>query len=179
LQLGRPRQALAFFKQALFIRQKICNYNSEATTLENIGAAYVKLDQTLRALEFYQQALKIRKEVSESPNSEARCLDYIGAVYYKLGNYPLAVRYHLQALGILQAHNPNAGNATYETEGSKRLLSNLMPVYERLGMHEQGEKCYQQALEIVETFGEQASEEAIRNYFDQDVCHSKGQGTEG
>jgi hypothetical protein len=43
-----------------------------------------------------------------------------------------------------------------------------MTVYDRLGLHAQGMKCYDQALEIVRTFGDNPSDEAIWNYCDQD-----------
>lgn len=178
-QLGRHRPALALFEQALAICQKIGKlpngdrvalHNSKATTLESMGIAYIKLNQELRALEFFTQALKIRHDIGESPNAEARSLDYIGAVHYKQGNYPRAVWYHLQAAGILQAHNHTASSVMflYDKAGSERFLHNLVAVYERLGLHTQGTKCYEQALEIVKTFGDNPSEEAIWNYFQQD-----------
>jgi tetratricopeptide (TPR) repeat protein len=171
LQLGRPRQALALFKQALFIRQKISHYNSEATTLESIGTAYIQLNQELRGLEFYQRALKIRQEVGALPSSLAKNLNYIGAVYYKLGNYSLAIQYHLKAVGVLQANDARASSTIFlwDTASSEKLLDRLLVVYERLGLHERGVKCYQQALDIVRTFGIHASEEAIWNYFDEEI----------
>jgi len=170
LQLGRPRQAIALFKQALFIRQKIRQYNSEAATLESIGTAYVQLNQELRALEFYQRALKIRQDVGMLPHSLARNLNYIGAVYYKLGNYSLAIHYHLKAVAILQACDRTSSNTIFlwDTGNSEKLLHYLVSVYESLGLHERGVKCYHQALDIVRTFGINASEEAIWNYFDQE-----------
>ncbi|HEY9710584.1 MAG TPA: tetratricopeptide repeat protein, partial [Oculatellaceae cyanobacterium] len=177
LQLGRPRQALALFEQALAISQKIHNplgnvyasHNGEATILESIGTAYVQLNQEQQALEFYQKALKIHQTASASPNVEARNLDYIGAVHYKLGNQARALSYHLQALGILKLlnHTPSSESFLYNTTGYERLLHHLVVVYDRLGLHTQGVKCYQQAVEIVSTFGDNASEEAIWNYCNQ------------
>ena len=179
LQLGRPRQALAVFEQALAIHQKIHNplgnsyasSNSEATILESIGTAYVKLNQEQQAMVFYQQALEIRQVTSKSPNAQARCLDYIGAVHYKLGNQARALLYHLQALGIMKSLNytPGGESFSYNTTGYERLLHHLVVVYDRLGLSTQGVKCYQQAVEIVSTFGDNASEEAIWNYCNPDV----------
>lgn len=169
-QLGRHRPALALFEQALAIRQKLCNRHSEVTTLESIGTAYVNLNQELQAMEFYQQALEIRRRFGESPNAEARCLDYIGAVHYKLGNYSFALWYHLQALRILQALHHTASSVTLlrDTADSERSLQPLLAVYDRLGLHTQGVKCYEQALEIVKTFGDNPSDEAIQHYFEED-----------
>lgn len=169
-QLGRHRPALVLFEQALAIRQKLCNRYSEVTTLESIGTAYVNLNQELPALEFYQQALEIRRRFGESPNAEARCLDYIGAVHYKLGNYSFALWHHLQALRILQALHHTASSVTLlrDTADSERFLQPLLAVYDRLGLHTQGVKCYEQALDIVKTFGDNPSDEAIQHYFEED-----------
>lgn len=171
LQMKRYRQALALFEQALTIYKRIGNRKGEAKIVESIATAYIRLDQEQRALEFYQQALEIRQEVGDSPNTTARCFDYIGAVYYKLGNPTRALGYHLQALGILQAYNHRTWIDSFgdNTAIVAKLLQNLLPVYDRLGLHEQGVKCYREAVEIVKTFGENACEEAIRNYLAQDV----------
>jgi len=174
-QLGRHRPALALFDQALVICNKIRDRKTQAMLLESIGTTYVKLDQEQRALDFYQQALEIRQEVGELPNAEARSLNYIGAVYYKLGNHSRALWYHLQALGILQALNHTAGKEWffYNTADSERLLHHLVAVYDCLNLHEQGVKCYQEAVEIVKTFGDSATEEAILHYFEQDGSQSE------
>jgi tetratricopeptide (TPR) repeat protein len=194
LQLGRPRQALALFEQALAIRQKLRNSlplgnvsqedastelrshsssgvasvtrTSEATTLESMGMAYVKLNQHLQALKFYQQAWEIRRKVGMSPSTEAKSLNYIGAVYYKLGNCPRALWYHLQALGVLYAVQSTVGSEGFfhDPASRERLLHQLVAVYDRLDLHDQGIKCYQAILEIIKTFGDNASEEAICNY---------------
>lgn len=169
LQMNRPRQAMAFFEQAFAIYQKISNGTGEAKILESMATAYVRLDQEPQALEFYQRALEIRRQVGHSPNTEARSFDYIGAVHYKMGNCSRALWYHLQALGILQAVNCTASFERFddETAGVKKLLQNLLPIYDRLGLHQEGVKCYQDAVEIVQTFGEQACEEAIGNFLNQ------------
>lgn len=58
--------------------------------------------------------------------------------------------------------------AVNQAADSEKLLHNIMPVYERLGLHDLGVKCYQEALEIVKTFGDRPSQEAILNYCDQE-----------
>ncbi|MEW6495777.1 MAG: tetratricopeptide repeat protein, partial [Cyanobacteriota bacterium] len=172
LQMGRARQALVLFEQALAICQKIGNCKSQAKILESMGTAYIKLSQQQQALELFTQALAIRREVGDSPNAEARSLDYIGAIHYTRGNLALALKYHLQALEILQAYNHTAGSELlfFDMAAIERLLQNLVIVYKRFGLHDQGAKCYQKALEIVKTFGDRATEEAIRNY----LAHTMG-----
>ncbi len=169
LQMNRPRQAMAFFEQALAIYQKISNCTGEAKILESMATAYVRLDQEQQALEFYQRALEIRQDVGYSPNADARSFDYMGAVHYKIGNFSRALWYHLQALGVLQAVNYTASFERFgdDTAGVKKLLQNLLPIYDRLGLHHEGVTCYQYAVEIVQTFGEHACEEAICNFLNQ------------
>lgn len=169
LQLNRPRQALAFFEQGLAICQKVSNYKGEAITLESMATAYVRLNQERQALKLYQQALAIRKVVGTSANAKARCLDYIGAVHYKLGYFPQALGYHFQALGILQAHHYTTSSTMLldDVAESERFLQHLVTAYDRLSLHAQGEQCYQQALEIVRTFGDNPSEEALQHFFEQ------------
>ncbi len=174
-QQGRLIQALVLFEQALALRQKVGERNSLAITLESIGSVYVRLNREQRALDCYQQALEICRGVDESPKgdrytvdvpvyvnalrtNEARILDYIGAVHYKLGNHLQALWYHLKANKIWQALN--------HTADSEKLLHHLGGVYDRLGLHHQGIKCYEQALELVRTFGEKAIEHV------QFLCHS-------
>ncbi|HEY9611802.1 tetratricopeptide repeat protein [Allocoleopsis sp.] len=170
LQMRRYRQALAFLEQALAIEQKIGNRKGEAKVVESIATVYVRINQERQALELYQRALKIRREVGDSPHVEARCLDYIGAIHYKSGNRSRALWHHLQALGMLQAHNYAFGSDRFldDTVAIAKLLQNVIIVYDRLGLHSQGMKCYQQALDIIGTFGENACEEAIHNFLEQD-----------
>ncbi|MBD0346493.1 MAG: hypothetical protein ICV63_17035, partial [Coleofasciculus sp. Co-bin14] len=42
-------------------------------------------------------------------------------------------------------------------------------VYNHLNLNAHGENCYQQALEIIKTFGDRPSEEAIWNYLGQNA----------
>jgi tetratricopeptide (TPR) repeat protein len=170
LQMRRYRQALAFFEQALTIYQKLSNRKGEAKVLESIATAYVRLNQDQRAMELYQQVLEMRQDVGESPSVKARTIDYMGAVHYKMGDRARAVWYHLQALGILQAYNYTARVDRFldETVAIAKLLQHLVSVYDRLGLQAQGVKCYQEAREIIKTFGEHACEEAICNFFNQE-----------
>ncbi|AFZ17784.1 tetratricopeptide repeat protein [Allocoleopsis franciscana] len=169
LQMKRYRQALAFFEQALTNYQKLSNRKSEAKVLESIATTYVRLNQDQQAMELYQQVWEIRREVGDLPSAEARTIDYIAAVHYKMGHPARAVWYHLQALGILQAYNYTARIDRFldDTVAIAKLLQNLVSVYERLGLQAQGVKCYQEAQEIIKTFGENACEEAICNFFNQ------------
>lgn len=169
LQMKRYRQALAFFEQALTSYQKLSNRKGEAKVLESIATTYVRLNQDQQAMELYQQVLEIRRDVGESPSLEARTIDYIGAVHYKMGHRCRAVWYHLQALGILQAYNNTLRIDRFldHTVAIAKLLQNLVHVYECLGLQAQGVKCYQETQEIIKIFGEQACEEAICNFFNQ------------
>ena len=71
-----------------------------------------------------------------------------------------ALCYHLQALRVLQTF--------HQTTDSERLLHYLLPVYESLRLPELGIKCYEQALDIIKTFGTNPCEDAIAQYCGED-----------
>ena len=71
----------------------------EAATLNNIGAVHDALGQRQRALEYYGQALPIRREVGDRAG-EAATLNNIGLVHDALGQPQRALEYYGQALPI-------------------------------------------------------------------------------
>jgi tetratricopeptide (TPR) repeat protein len=64
---GFPAEALAAYGQALHLYQAASDRGKEAATLTNIGDVYYGLGQRQRALEYYRQALPIRREVGTGP----------------------------------------------------------------------------------------------------------------
>nr|BFE72565.1 hypothetical protein GCM10020092_058660 [Actinoplanes digitatis] len=64
-----------------------------------------------RALDYYQQALPITREVGDRA-SEATTLNNIGSVHSRLGDRQQALTYYQQALPIRQEVGDRAGEAT-------------------------------------------------------------------
>ncbi|MGB7441384.1 MAG: tetratricopeptide repeat protein [Coleofasciculaceae cyanobacterium] len=165
-RLGRYRQALALFEQALVIYAKSRQFSGKAKTLESMGKAYFKLGDCKRALQFYQQALAIHRQRGDCLGSEVRCLDYLGAVHYKLGNYVFAISYHLQALEAWRLPSCTNTDLFFDEQNvSDKYLIELKKVYQYLGLSTEGKLCCEQVREIIRIYGDRVTQEAIRNYF--------------
>jgi tetratricopeptide (TPR) repeat protein len=76
----------------------------------NIGAVYDGLGDRQRALEYYQQALPIAREVGDRAG-EAATLNNIGGVYDGLGDRQRALECYQQALPIQREVGDRAGEA--------------------------------------------------------------------
>ena len=80
------------------------NRAGEGTTLNNLGLVYDSLGQYPQAIEYYQQALFIHREVGIVA-VEGTTLNNLGTVYNSLGQYPKAIEFYEQAL----CHPPGSG----------------------------------------------------------------------
>src|SRR5262249_42218426 len=89
--------------QALQIFQKLSGPNErtitpgEAVTLNNIGIVYNLLEEKQKALEYYNKALSIFRNLSDH-RMEARTLYNIGMVYDSLGEKQKGLDNYFQAL---------------------------------------------------------------------------------
>jgi tetratricopeptide (TPR) repeat protein len=82
------------------------------------------LGQYRKALEFYQQALAIRREVSDK-KGEGVTLNNMGIVYFYWGQYAKALEFYQQALVIRREVSDKNGEA--------RTLNNMGIVYDQPG----------------------------------------------
>jgi tetratricopeptide (TPR) repeat protein len=71
----------------------------EAGALNNIGAVYNSLGEKQTALDYYNQALLIRRSVGDR-RGEAGTLNNIGHIYYSLGDHQKALEYYYEALPL-------------------------------------------------------------------------------
>ena len=69
---GSRTAALAAYDQALRLYRAVGDRGNEAATLNNIGAVYDRLGEPRRALEYYGQALPIRREAGTGPGRRSR-----------------------------------------------------------------------------------------------------------
>jgi CHAT domain-containing protein len=100
-------------------------------------------------VEFYQQALAIKKEVGDR-SGEGTTLNNIGGGYKSLGQYPKALEFYQQALAIKKEVGDRAVEGT--------TLNNIGEVYNYLGQYPKALEFYQQALAIVKEVGDRAVE---------------------
>jgi CHAT domain-containing protein/Tfp pilus assembly protein PilF len=115
---------------------------------------YDNLGQYPQALEHYQQALVILREVGDRAG-EGRTFNNIGGVYNKLGQYPQALEHYQQALVIRREVGDRVGEGT--------TLNNIGRVYDSLGQYSQALEQFQQALVILHEVGNRRGEGTTLN----------------
>jgi CHAT domain-containing protein/tetratricopeptide (TPR) repeat protein len=111
----------------------------EASRLLDQGVQQVELGQFRQALQAYEQALVIYRDL-KSQDGEARALSNIGLVNVSLGDYSTALGYHEQALVIYRDLK--------DRDGEARALNNIGSVNYFLGDYRAALGDYDQSLAI-------------------------------
>ena len=78
---------------------KIVDRRGEGNALGNLGLAYSDLGEYQKAIEYYEQALEIAREIGDK-QGEGNALCNLGVAYDFLGEYQKAIKYHTQYLEI-------------------------------------------------------------------------------
>jgi tetratricopeptide (TPR) repeat protein len=111
----------------------------EALTQHSIGLVYSALGEKQKALDYYNQALLLRR-VAGDRVGEAATLTNIGVVYDDLGEKQKALDSHNQALPLMRAVGNRAGEAV--------TLTNIGAVYAGLGEKQKALDYYTQSLPL-------------------------------
>ncbi len=160
---GQYQAALETYQQALEIFQSFSRASENANqslslkigeTLHSIGAVYNKLADYPQALEYYQQAVKIRRQINDK-KGVGSSLNSIGAVYFLQGNYNQALDYLQQALEIRQELG--------DLVRVGRTQNNIAAIYINQAKYSQALEYYQQALETFQELGNIQGEAAAIN----------------
>ncbi|MBD1861121.1 MULTISPECIES: CHAT domain-containing tetratricopeptide repeat protein [Trichocoleus] len=137
---GQPREALATLQKAIAIFKATGAKAGEAQSLNHIANVYhYSLGQYPKALEFYQQALKLRQKIGDREGEWATLAD-MGVAYGEQGQYTKALEFYQKALGIIR----QLGDRNSE----KLRLNEVASVYFRLGQYPQALEAYQQVLKL-------------------------------
>jgi tetratricopeptide (TPR) repeat protein len=123
----------------------------EGAWLGNLGSAYHRLGDVRRAIEYYEQALTVAREIRDRGNEEV-WLGGLGLAYADLGKVRRAIEYYEQALEI----DREIGDR--RNEGAH--LGNLGLAYYRLGEVRRAIEYHEQALEIAREIGDRRGEGA-------------------
>jgi tetratricopeptide (TPR) repeat protein len=119
--------------------------------LGNLGLAYSALGQVEKAIEHYDQALVIAREIGDRRN-EGNWLGNIGSAYYQLGQVEKAIEHYDQALVIAREIGDRRG------EGNG--LGNIGLAYSDLGQVDKAIEYNKQALVIAREIGDRRNEGA-------------------
>ena len=146
---GATDKALATEFVALKIFVESGNQNGEATTLKEIGEAYLTQGKYAEALEYFQDALEIQRKAGNRQD-EGRVLHSIGKVYRSQGRHAEALEYYQHALLIAQETSNRLGEGT--------ILGDIGVIYDNQGRYSEALNYHQQALEILLEIGDRAAE---------------------
>jgi tetratricopeptide (TPR) repeat protein len=122
-----------------YLLEKMKDKRSQANSMAELGTIHLLLGEPRKAIEFYEQALKISCEIGDR-QGEGNRLGNLGLAYYHLGEPRKAIEYYDQALKISREIGDRQG------EGNR--LGNLGLAYYHLGEPRKAIEYYDQALKI-------------------------------
>ncbi|WP_197278720.1 tetratricopeptide repeat protein [Pseudanabaena sp. 'Roaring Creek'] len=167
--MGQYEKAINFYQQGLDIARKIEQLysenpapnnpfvqmdkqsiiHSEAASLNNLGIVYAYLGQYEKAIEFYQQSLKILDK-SQDHVFQGLVLDNLGTSYRILGKYEKAISFQQRSLEIARSMK------NYQNEAGT--LINLGVTYSSLGQYQTSIELHQQSLDIFRKINDRRGE---------------------
>jgi CHAT domain-containing protein/uncharacterized protein HemY len=121
------------------LAQTVDARKAEADRLFQQGIEQAQTSQLTAALQSWEQALKIYREIKDR-RSEGTVLGNLGIAYRNLGDYPKAIEYFQQSLAVTRSIQDR------QSEGAA--LSNLGNVYRNLEDYPKAIEYYQKSLAI-------------------------------
>ncbi|MGB2727756.1 MAG: tetratricopeptide repeat protein [Halobacteriota archaeon] len=150
---GNSRTLIELYEKLLPERfdeePKLTSMQTHGAILGNLGLAYSNLGEVERAIEYYEQALAIHREIGDR-RGEGADLGNFGTAYYAQGQVERAIDYYEQALAIAKEIGDRGGEGNW--------LGNLGTAYDVQGQVERAIDYYEQALSIAKEIGDRRGE---------------------
>jgi tetratricopeptide (TPR) repeat protein len=156
-------EAAQSFQKALEVERKGSNPKQEAFISRLIGWSYTDLGQHTQALDYFQQALAIYREIGDrksgdsyaSRREELSTLDNIGWSYVALKQYPQALESFQQALATYREIGDSSKGDSYASRSQEATaLNTIGSVLEKQNQPELAIIFYKQFVNITEAFRE-------------------------
>ena len=155
--LGEYQAALNYYRQVLQLVPQLSQPEYwEAPILELSAEVYLKWGEYQKALDAYEKAYILRKQIGLE-SAEAATLNSMGLLYYNLGELNRALDYYQQAQSLLQRSESSADLKT-----TALILNNIGQVYSEQGELEQAKETYEQALNYWNAIPERSDVRNIR-----------------
>jgi len=146
--IGKPKEALQNWLQALEIFQLTNNKDSEAITTTHIGVYYKAGGKPFKALEYYSKAVALAEE-THNKSEKANSLNNMGNVYMDyLADYEEAINYFEQALRIKKELDELLLQGTIQ--------ENIGICYKNMGSYAEAFKHFSEAEKIYTKLDNQA-----------------------
>jgi tetratricopeptide (TPR) repeat protein len=152
-QLIDTRRGLKLIEQALEIGQSQ-DRQLKLLAINNMGLVYQATGQPQQALELYEQALQLRREMGDRAG-EAATLNNMGLVYRATGHPQQALELLEQALPLKREMD--------DRDGAAATLNNMAEVYQATGQPQRSLELFEQALTINREVGNRAGEATTLN----------------
>jgi len=140
------KTSIKYFEQEL----KVTDRQTKGSVLNNLGNAYNGLGEHRKAIEYYEEALKISQETGDE-QGKGFAFANLGNAYNCLGEHRKAIKYYKQGLKIFQE--------TGDKQGEGNTLIGLGNAYNGLGEHRKAIEYYEEALKISQETGDKQGEE--------------------
>ncbi|NOZ45870.1 MAG: tetratricopeptide repeat protein [Chlorobi bacterium] len=143
-----------FAQKAEKLADKLNYRKGRAESLRLLGIYFRYKSDFLKALDYYEKALRINEDISKSSDSLialsgkqgiSKCYNNIGIVYKTLGDYPNALELYLKALKI----NEETGNK----QGISHCLNNIGVINDNQGNLTNAIEYYQKSMKVNEELG--------------------------
>ena len=145
---------IAWSEKALALIQSNDRPGDAASMMVNLGFAWSALGEKQRALEYFNQALPLYRQVGDI-GGEAITLNNIGGVFSAVGEKQKALEYYNQALPLYRQVGDIGGEAS--------TLNNIGGVYDDLGDKQKALEYFNQALPLYRQVGDIGGEAITLN----------------
>ncbi len=132
-------EKLKYHYWKLDINKKLGYRSGIASSLNNIGNTYFKLEEHQKALDYLNQALILQRKLGYS-SSVAASLNNIGNIYFSLSQYKKALDYYNRSLVIEKKLNDPSGIAAS--------LNNIGNIYFSLSEYKKALDYYKRSLAL-------------------------------
>lgn len=142
--INKINKAIKNYQLALKIADNLGDYILKIGALNNLGKAYIYLNNFPHALELMQQASKVAKMI-KNPEMKCNIFTNIGLVYVLTNDYEKGLYYYNKSLEISENHNLNLQKA--------RTLAEIAYVHYKQGNDIEVHEVIEQSLQIFRQIG--------------------------
>lgn len=143
---GRNDEALGYYEQALAAARRASDRQNVEGVLNSIGSIYLELADYTRALQSFQEGLRIG---TDDKSELSYVLNNLGIIYGNQGNSDLAIAYFRRALRMAEEAEDDYARM--------RVLNNIGAFHEGERRFEQARQCFAAALRLAQQVGDRSA----------------------